>query len=83
MALVHVVGFADWLEHVRSFFFFFASDSDVEFLHGMLEGMASIEARAYGLLRELGADPLTKVTHRVSVLQPLYCGTRSGGMLHE
>ena len=39
-----------------------AADSDVEFLHGMLEGMASIEARAYGLLRELGADPLVKVT---------------------
>ena len=39
-----------------------AADSDVEFLHGMLEGMASIEARAYGLLRELGADTLTKVT---------------------
>jgi len=27
----------------------------------MLEGMANIEARAYGLLRELGAAPLTKV----------------------
>ena len=37
------------------------ADSDVEFLHGLLEGMASIEAKAYGLLRELGADPLTKV----------------------
>lgn len=36
-------------------------DSDVQFLHGMLEGMANIEARAYGLLRELGAAPLTKV----------------------
>lgn len=36
-------------------------DSDVEFLHGMLEGIASIEARAYSLLTELGADPLTKV----------------------
>ena len=37
------------------------ADSDVQFLHGMLEGMANIEARAYGLLRELGAAPLTKV----------------------
>ncbi|DBB14894.1 TPA: hypothetical protein ACH3X3_004495 [Trebouxia sp. C0006] len=36
-------------------------ESDVQFLHGMLEGMANIEARAYGLLRELGAAPLTKV----------------------
>lgn len=36
-------------------------DSDVEFLHGMLEGIANIEARAYSLLTELGADPLTKV----------------------
>ncbi len=37
------------------------AESDVQFLHGMLEGMANIEARAYGLLRELGAAPLTKV----------------------
>ena len=37
----------------------------MEFLHGMLEGMASIEARAYALLSELGADPLTKVTDRL------------------
>lgn len=28
----------------------------------MLEGMANIEARAYNLLNELGAAPLTKVT---------------------
>lgn len=45
-----------------------AADSDVEFLHGMLEGMASIEARAYGLLRELGADPLTKVIACISTV---------------
>ena len=45
-----------------------AADSDVAFLHGMLEGMACIEARAYGLLRELGADPLTKVTGCLSIL---------------
>ena len=37
------------------------AESDVQFLHDMLEGMANIEARAYGLLRELGAAPLTKV----------------------
>lgn len=36
-------------------------ESDVQFLHGMLEGMANIEARAYNLLNELGAAPLTKV----------------------
>lgn len=49
----------------------------------MLEGMASIEARAYGLLRELGADPLTKVTHHFSVLQPWYKCTCTAGMLQE
>jgi D-ribulokinase len=35
--------------------------SDVEFLHGLLEGIARIEARGYQLLQELGATPLTKV----------------------
>ena len=58
--LLHA-GSAVWLPNA-------AADSDVEFLHGMLEGMASIEARAYGLLRELGADPLTKVTGCISTL---------------
>ena len=33
----------------------------VEFLHGLLEGIARIEARGYQLLQELGATPLTKV----------------------
>jgi D-ribulokinase len=32
-----------------------------EFLHGLLESMARIEARGYQLLQELGATPLTKV----------------------
>ncbi|MEG4393482.1 FGGY-family carbohydrate kinase [Microcoleus sp. BROC3] len=36
------------------------SDS-VEFLHGLLESIARIEARGYQLLQELGATPLTKV----------------------
>jgi D-ribulokinase len=36
-------------------------DSDVEFLHGLLESMARIEARGYGLLQSLGATPLTQV----------------------
>ena len=39
-----------------------AAESDVQFLHGMLEGMANIEARAYSLLTELGAAPLTKAS---------------------
>lgn len=32
-----------------------------EFLHGLLTGIASIEARGYRLLQEYGATPLTKV----------------------
>lgn len=34
---------------------------DVQFLQGLLEGMARIEARGYALLVELGATPLTAV----------------------
>lgn len=33
----------------------------VEFLHGLLEGMARIEARGYHLLQQLGATPITCV----------------------
>ncbi|MEG3849999.1 FGGY-family carbohydrate kinase [Microcoleus sp. herbarium19] len=33
----------------------------LEFLHGLLESIARIEARGYQLLQELGATPLTKV----------------------
>ncbi|WP_287129355.1 FGGY-family carbohydrate kinase [Candidatus Cyanaurora vandensis] len=33
----------------------------VAFLHGLLDGLARIEARGYQLLQELGATPLTKV----------------------
>lgn len=36
-------------------------DSDVEFLHGLLESMARIESRGYELLQQLGADKLTYV----------------------
>jgi xylulokinase len=36
-------------------------DNPVEFLHGLLDSMARIEARAYQLLRDLGATPLTQV----------------------
>ena len=36
-------------------------DNSVEFLHGLLESMARIEARGYKLLQEFGADNLTRV----------------------
>ncbi|MEO0947162.1 MAG: FGGY-family carbohydrate kinase [Cyanobacteria bacterium J06641_5] len=36
-------------------------DDPVEFLHGLLESMARIEALGYQRLRELGATPLTRV----------------------
>ncbi|PLZ86605.1 carbohydrate kinase [Fischerella muscicola CCMEE 5323] len=36
-------------------------DNPVEFLHGLLESIARIEARGYELLQELGADKLTRV----------------------
>jgi sugar (pentulose or hexulose) kinase len=34
---------------------------DAEFLHGLLESLARIETRGYGLLAELGATPLGRV----------------------
>jgi D-ribulokinase len=37
------------------------SDRSVDFLHGLLEGIAKIEARGYELLAELGATPLTAI----------------------
>ncbi|MEM7554114.1 MAG: FGGY-family carbohydrate kinase [Cyanobacteria bacterium P01_A01_bin.84] len=36
-------------------------DNDVEFLHGLLESIARIEAQGYQLLQKLGADSLTRV----------------------
>lgn len=36
-------------------------DDPVEFLHGLLESIARIEARGYELLQHLGATPLTRV----------------------
>jgi sugar (pentulose or hexulose) kinase len=36
-------------------------DQPQEFLHGLLESMARIEARGYELLQNLGADPLTHI----------------------
>lgn len=34
---------------------------DAEFLHGLLESLARIEARGYGLLAELGASPVRRI----------------------
>jgi sugar (pentulose or hexulose) kinase len=34
---------------------------DAEFLHGLLESLARIEARGYGLLAELGASPMLRI----------------------
>ncbi|KAK9805292.1 hypothetical protein WJX72_011497 [[Myrmecia] bisecta] len=36
-------------------------EDDARFLHGILEGIAHVEAQAYRLLLEMGASPLTKV----------------------
>ena len=36
-------------------------DNDAEFLHGMLEAIARIEAQGYQKLADLGADPLTHI----------------------
>ncbi|PZO45119.1 MAG: carbohydrate kinase [Pseudanabaena frigida] len=36
-------------------------DDPVEFLHGLLESMARIEARGYELLQELGASPIKQI----------------------
>ena len=36
---------------------------DAEYLHGILESMARIEARAYALLGELGASPARAGVH--------------------
>lgn len=36
-------------------------DSDAEFLHGLLQGLARIEMQGYGKLAELGAAPLQRV----------------------
>lgn len=36
-------------------------ESDVEYLHGVLESIARIEAKGYSLLKELGATPVDEV----------------------
>jgi sugar (pentulose or hexulose) kinase len=36
-------------------------ENDVKFLHGLLEGIAAIEARGYRKLMELGASPLNRL----------------------
>ena len=40
---------------------FAPAESDAEFLQGMLEGIAGVEARAYAQLARMGASPLTEV----------------------
>uniref|UniRef100_M1AKY0 Carbohydrate kinase FGGY C-terminal domain-containing protein n=1 Tax=Solanum tuberosum TaxID=4113 RepID=M1AKY0_SOLTU len=36
-------------------------ESDVEYLHGILESIARIEAKGYKLLKDLGATPVEEV----------------------
>jgi sugar (pentulose or hexulose) kinase len=36
-------------------------DSSVEFLHGLLESMARIEAQGYRLLEQLGVTPIQQI----------------------
>ncbi|KAG4385139.1 hypothetical protein AAZX31_12G036800 [Glycine max] len=38
-------------------------ENDVECLHGILESIARIEAKAYGLLKELGATQVDEIFH--------------------
>lgn len=50
----------------------------VEFLHGLLESIARIEARGYQLLQELGATPLTRVyTAGGGAKNPIWTAIRS------
>jgi len=37
-------------------------DDDAAFLHGILQGLGSIESKGYDILNELGASPLKSVT---------------------
>jgi len=63
-------------------------EDDVAFLHGLLEGVADVESRAYGLLREMGASPLTRVLQSrylrqgVTSLEPGSCGAEDARDLH-
>lgn len=36
-------------------------DNEIEFLHGLLESLARIEAKGYALLQQFGATPLTRI----------------------
>lgn len=50
---------------------------DAEFLHGLLESLARIEARGYALLAELGAPPLRAVeTAGGGAQNPVWAGIR-------
>ncbi len=54
-------------------------DDPVQFLHGLLEGMAKIEGRGYGLLQEMGADTLTRVyTAGGGAGNSAWCAIREG-----
>jgi sugar (pentulose or hexulose) kinase len=49
----------------------------VEFLHGLLESIARIEARGYELLEQMGADKLTRVyTAGGGAANSKWCGIR-------
>jgi sugar (pentulose or hexulose) kinase len=52
-------------------------DNDAAFLHGLLEGIAAIEARGYRRLVELGASPLKKLlTAGGGARNPVWCEIR-------
>ena len=52
-------------------------DDPVEFLHGLLESIAKIEARGYELLEQMGADKLTRVyTAGGGAANSKWCGIR-------
>lgn len=51
---------------------------DVAFLHGLLQGLARIEATGYARLAELGADPVSKIFSNGGGAQnPAWCSIRS------
>ncbi|KAL0334683.1 UNVERIFIED_CONTAM: D-ribulose kinase [Sesamum radiatum] len=52
-------------------------ESDVEYLHGILESIARIEAKGYNLLKELGATQLKKCLLPVAA-QKMRSGLRYG-----
>lgn len=65
--------------------------SSVEFLHGLLTGIAKIEARGYQLLQELGATPVQKIytagggaeNHIWSAIRQYYLQVNMAESLHQ